>query len=110
MTTSTIDLAQSSAIAVRISDDALGVSLADGREISVPLDWFPRLQHATPWERQDWRLLDCGRGIRWDAIDEDISIAGPAGRPALRRKPGIFRPLARGATSSGRRAGRRRIG
>ena len=48
MTTATIAPAQSSAIAVRISDDALGVSLADGREISVPLGWYPRLQHATP--------------------------------------------------------------
>ena len=83
MTTAAIDRASSCAIAVRISDDALGVSLADGREISVPLGWFPRLQHATAGERQDWRLLDCGRGIRWDAIDEDISIAGLlAGRPA----------------------------
>ena len=83
MTTSTIDLAQGSVIAVQISDDALGVSLADGREISVPLGWFPRLQHATPGERRAWRLLDYGRGIRWDAIDEDISIAGLlAGRPS----------------------------
>lgn len=83
MTAATIDRAPSCAIAVRISDDALGVSLADGREISVPLGWFPRLQHATPGERRAWRLLDYGRGIRWDAIDEDISVAGLlAGRPA----------------------------
>ena len=71
-----IDLTPASAIAVRISDAALAVSLADGRELSVPLAWYPRLQHATPGERRAWRLLDNGRGIRWDAIDEDISLAG----------------------------------
>lgn len=83
MANSTIATPQISAMAVRISDDALAVSLADGREISVPLAWYPRLQHATPEERRAWRLLDHGRGICWDAIDEDISIAGLlAGRPS----------------------------
>ena len=78
-----IDFTPASAVAIRISDAALAVSLADGRELSVPLAWYPRLQHATPGERGDWRLLDHGRGIRWDAIDEDISLAGLlAGRPS----------------------------
>ena len=78
-----IDLTPASAVAIQISDAALAVSLADGRELSVPLAWYPRLYHATPGERDDWRLLDHGRGIRWDAIDEDISLAGLlAGRPS----------------------------
>ena len=77
------DLTPATAIAVRISDAALAVSLADGRELSVPLAWYPRLQHASPGERRAWRLLDHGRGIRWDAIDEDISLAGLlAARPS----------------------------
>ena len=77
------DLTPATAIAVRVSDTALAVSLADGRELSVPQTWYPRLKHATPGERNDWRLLDNGRGIRWDAIDEDISLAGLlAARPS----------------------------
>ena len=93
-------------MAVRISDDALAVSLADGREISVPLGWYPRLQHATPGERRAWRLLDHGRGIRWDAIDEDISIAGLlAGRPAGESPASFARwRAARRASGAGQRS------
>jgi Protein of unknown function (DUF2442) len=53
----------------------------DGREISVPLDWFPRLQQATDEERQRWELIGNGVGIHWEAIDEDISVAGLLGLP-----------------------------
>ncbi len=56
------------------SDAALHVRLADGRELSVPLEWFPRLRDATPDQRRDWRLVGGGVGIHWEEIDEDISV------------------------------------
>jgi uncharacterized protein DUF2442 len=61
---------------VRVTDDVLHVDLSDGRAISVPIAWYPRLLHATPEERQDWRLIGQGRGIHWESIDEDISVEG----------------------------------
>lgn len=62
------------AVDVRFSEDALIVRLSDGREVSVPLEWFPRLRDATPEQRQDWRLIARGIGIHWEAIDEDIAV------------------------------------
>ncbi len=68
---------------VRVTKDALTVDLSDGRTISVPLGWYPRLMHATPNERKNWRLIGRGQGIHWEDIDEDISIEGLlAGRPS----------------------------
>lgn len=60
---------------VHAGDDGLIVDLADGRTITVPLAWFPRLAHATPQERANWRLIGAGEGIHWPELDEDISIA-----------------------------------
>ncbi len=62
--------------AVRVSDDELTVELADGRSLSVPLVWFPRLLNATPESRNRWTLLGQGEGIHWPDVDEDLSIAG----------------------------------
>ena len=68
---------------VSVTKDALTVDLSDGRTISVPLGWYPRLMHATPNERKSWRLIGKGQGIHWEDIDEDISIEGLlAGRPS----------------------------
>ena len=64
------------AVDVSVTDDALQVVLADGRELSVPLAWFPRLLSATPEQRQNWRLIGDGVGITWPAIDEHISVEG----------------------------------
>lgn len=61
---------------VETSDDELTVSLADGRRISVPLVWFPRLLRAAPDERAEYRLIGGGEGIHWPRVDEDISVAG----------------------------------
>jgi hypothetical protein len=59
------------------SDDAtLTVTLADGRTIATPLEWYPRLAYGTPSERADWRLIGDGEGIRWPQLDEDISVEG----------------------------------
>ena len=66
-----------------VTDDTLTVDLSDGRSLSVPLDWFPRLVHATSAERKRWRLIGRGRGIHWDLLDEDISIDNLlAGKPS----------------------------
>ncbi|HEV8157825.1 MAG TPA: DUF2442 domain-containing protein [Pyrinomonadaceae bacterium] len=62
------------AVEVACTDHSLNVVLADGREIAVPLVWFPRLQNATPDERREWRLIGGGIGIYWETIDEDISV------------------------------------
>lgn len=61
---------------VRVSGDELSVLLADGRRVSVPLTWFPRLLHATAAERANWRLLGDGEGVHWPDLDEDLSVAG----------------------------------
>lgn len=60
---------------VRFGDETLIVSLSDGREISVPLEWFPRLRDATPEQRENWRLITRGIGIHWEDVDEDIAVA-----------------------------------
>lgn len=75
MSSSAIELQNTTATRVVVGLDVLTVELADGRTLSVPLAWFPRLVHATPSEREVWRLIGGGRGIHWPEIDEDISIA-----------------------------------
>lgn len=70
-------------IDVHVTDDTLTVDFSDGRTLSVPLGWFPRLLQATPAERSSWRLIGKGHGIHWEDIDEDISIEGLlAGNPS----------------------------
>ena len=59
---------------VHVTVDTLTVDLADGRGISVPLSWYPRLAHGTPAERTNWRLIGRGEGIHWPELDEDVSI------------------------------------
>jgi hypothetical protein len=61
---------------VQFAADALRVRLADGREIAVPLEWFPRLRDATAAQRSHWRLIGRGVGIHWEELDEDLSVAG----------------------------------
>ncbi len=68
---------------VNTTEDTLTVELDDGRTLSVPIAWYPRLQHATPEEKENWRLIGGGQGIHWESIDEDISIQGIiAGKPS----------------------------
>jgi Protein of unknown function (DUF2442) len=62
------------AVDVNCTEDALQIVLADGREVAVPLVWFPRLQNATPEQRERWRLIGGGVGIHWEDVDEDISV------------------------------------
>ncbi|MHB0979203.1 MAG: DUF2442 domain-containing protein [Thermoleophilia bacterium] len=61
---------------VWFDEHMLRVELRDGREIAVPLDWFPSLREASPAQRDAWRLIGGGVGIAWEALDEDLSVAG----------------------------------
>jgi hypothetical protein len=73
---------------VRVSDDTITATLADGRTITVPLVWSWRLSEATTEQRANWRLIGSGEGVHWPDVDEDISVRGmldgiPAHRPTL---------------------------
>ncbi|MDE3091193.1 MAG: DUF2442 domain-containing protein [Chloroflexota bacterium] len=61
---------------VRFTKDTLSVDLVDGRTITVPLAWYPRLLHATPEQRAHWRIAGGGYGIHWRDVDEDLSTEG----------------------------------
>lgn len=67
---------ESRAVDVSFSDSELIVALADGRKLSVPLEWFPSLLHPSTEERSNWRLIGAGVGMHWESIDEDLSVAG----------------------------------
>lgn len=78
--------------AVTVTEDTLTVELADGRSISAPIAWYPRLMHGTLEERKNWRLIGRGSGIHWPALDEDISVenllkgqASGESQPSLKR-------------------------
>jgi hypothetical protein len=73
--TTLVDRSETLAVEVACSGDALTVVLDDGRTVSVPLVWFPRLLNATAKQRKKWEFIGGGIGIHWEAIDEDISVA-----------------------------------
>lgn len=74
--TSSAPSPDSRAVAVAVDDDDLTVDLADGRRLTVPLAWFPRLLHANAEQRRNWRLVGDGHGIHWPDVDEDLSVSG----------------------------------
>ena len=79
---------------VIITGDALKVDLTDGRTVSVPLAWYPRLVYGTVAERNHWELLGDGEGIHWPSLDEDISVAGILlGRPSAESQRSLQRWL-----------------
>src|SRR5450756_894622 len=95
MSTSGTELRDALAQSVSVSDDALVAELVDGRTITVPLAWFPRLAHGTPAERANLRLIAGGEGIHWPDLDEDISVESLlAGRRSGERRESIERWLA----------------
>ncbi len=70
---------------VSFTDDSLSVDLYDGRRITIPLAWYPRLLHATPTQREGWEIAGAGFHIHWEDIDEDLSTEGLLrGAPAPR--------------------------
>ncbi|MBF0519643.1 MAG: DUF2442 domain-containing protein [Nitrospirae bacterium] len=80
---SAVEIKIPSAENVTVTEDTLSVDLSDGRTISVPLEWFPRLSYASEAQRKNWRLISKGHGIHWADIDEDISVEGLlSGKPS----------------------------
>ncbi|MEW6246450.1 MAG: DUF2442 domain-containing protein [Nitrospirota bacterium] len=83
MSISAVEIEGPKAERVTVTEDTLTVDLSDGRTISVPLAWFPRLLHASPAERKNWRLIGKGQGMHWADLDEDVSVEGLlAGKPS----------------------------
>jgi hypothetical protein len=79
---------------VVIERDTLSVELSDGRTLSAPLAWYPRLVNGSPRERSRWRLVGAGRGIHWPDLDEDISLESLlAGRPSAESQESLKRWL-----------------
>jgi hypothetical protein len=74
MSSSTTETPVVHAETVTITGDTLAAELSDGRSISAPLAWYPRLLHGTPEERSHWRLIGGGVGVHWPDLDEDISV------------------------------------
>ena len=73
---------------IHFTEETISVDLMDGRIITVPLIWYPRLFHATPDQREKWKVCGGGYGIHWEEIDEDLSTEGmlrgaPAPRPKI---------------------------
>lgn len=87
------ELAQARATSVTVSDTALLLELEDGRTVSTPLSWYPRLLHGTAEERGHWEI--CGGGVHWPDLDEDISVEGVlCGRPSGEGQESLGRWLA----------------
>jgi hypothetical protein len=83
MHTSTIEIEVPMAENITVTEDTLSVDLSDGRTISVPLAWYPRLTYASQSEQKNWRLIGKGYGIHWEDLDEDISVEELlAGKPS----------------------------
>jgi Protein of unknown function (DUF2442) len=83
MSISTADATSVAATHVAVTDDTLTVELSDGRTISAPLAWYPRLLNGTADERARWRLIGQGHGINWPELDEDVSVENLlAGKPS----------------------------
>jgi len=102
MSTPTVEARSVTAMQVAVTDDTLTVELSDGRSISAPLAWYPRLRHGTVEERLRWRLIGQGSGIHWPDLDEDISVENLLlGRPSAESQNSLKKWLARRADSRG---------
>jgi hypothetical protein len=95
MSSSAVEIRPPRAQSVVVTDDSLTVDLVDGRTVSVPLAWYPRLSHGSPAERNNWRLIGQGEGIHWADLDEDISVEDLlSGRPSGESQSSLKRWLA----------------
>ena len=109
MSISAVEIEVPTAEKVTITDHILSVELSDGRTISVPMAWYPRLLHATKEERNNWRLIGKGHGIHWKDLDEDISIENLlAGRPSGESQASFKNWLVRRPSRLTKRFNRRR--
>lgn len=108
MSISAVEIVVPSAENVRITDDTLSVELSDGRTISAPLAWFPRLLYAVKEERNNWRLIGRGQGIHWEEIDEDVSVESLlAGKPSGESQASFKKWLAKRPSRSTKRSSQR---
>jgi hypothetical protein len=83
MSSSAVDLRNAAAKAVAITEDTLSIELTDGRTISAPLGWHPRLASGADAEHRNWRFIGGGSGIHWPDLDDDVSVANLlAGQPS----------------------------
>ncbi len=107
MIISTIEVNIPETEAIFVSEDTLTTKLSDGRTISVPLAWYPRLVHGTVAERNNWRLIGGGQGIHWPHLDEDISVESLlAGRTSAESQRSLKRWLdGREAVANAKEAG-----
>ena len=95
MSSSPIELTAARAFDIGVTEDALTVDLHDGRTLSVPIAWYPRLVHATSAERNKWCLIGNGEGIHWPDLDEDIRVENLlAGKPSGESQRSLKRWLA----------------
>lgn len=94
MTTLAIEIRSANAKHVLVTDESLIVDLEDGRTISLPVAWYPRLLHGTPKERSNWRLIGKGEGVHWPDLDEDLSIESMLlGKPSAEGRRSLKRWL-----------------
>jgi hypothetical protein len=94
MNTSAIEIGTAAAQHVSVTEDSIIIDLVDGRTISAPLLWYPRLLHSEPEERNNWRLIGRGEGIHWSDIDEDISVESVLlGKPSGESQRSLMRWL-----------------
>jgi len=94
MNSSSVKVREPRAQCVAVTEDSLVVDLVDGRTISTPLAWYPRLLNGTPAERANWRFIAAGQGIHWPDLDEDLSIESLIlGRPSGERPESLKRWL-----------------
>jgi hypothetical protein len=105
MPISMLDLQSIKVLAVTVSDDTLTVELSDGRTISAPLAWYPRLFHGSPAERARFRFIGGGVGIHWPDLDEDISVQNLIlGRPSGESQASLRKWLERRGETGNRSA------
>ena len=103
MSTLRAELQPSTVQNATVTEESLTVELSDGRVISVPLAWYPRLVHATPDERSRWRLIGQGEGIHWPDLDEDISVENIVlGKPSGESQRSLQRWLSQRSEATGR--------
>jgi len=112
MSTLSVSLEEPRAQRVSVTKDSVVVDLRDGRTVSAPLAWYPRLLHGTPEERGNWRLIGSGEGVHWPDLDEDLSIESlvsgrPSGESQASLKRWLAGRIARAGQGSGQKAPRK---
>jgi hypothetical protein len=111
MRTSTAEASVPSAVGARILNEAVVVELRDGRTVTAPLTWYPRLLHGSPRERRNWRLIGGGVGIHWPDLDEDVSVESIlAGRPSAESQASLKKWLANRKALANKRMRPTRVG